>query len=103
MGNLVHGGSVHQSGLEVQASMPELSLSEQIEDSMDLMMELGFVLFFGNVAPEIICLFCTSNLIRTRAWGWKLLFAVRRPFPFRSAGLGSLNKVVGYMSACSVW
>jgi len=100
--NLVQD-SIHQSGLEIQASMPEFSLSEQIEDSMDLIIELGFVLFFGNVAPEIIWLFCASNLIRIRAWGWKLLFAVRRPFPVRSAGLGSLNKVVGYMSACSVW
>jgi len=100
--NLV-GDRVQQSCLEVQASMPDFSLSESVEDGMDLIIELGFVMFFGNVAPEIIWLFCASNLIRIRAWGWKLLFAVRRPFPAGSPGLGTLNKVVGLMSVCSVW
>lgn len=92
-----------QSSLEIQASMPEFSLSEDVEDCMDLIIELGFVLFFGCVAPEIIWLFCVSNLIRIRAWGWKLLFAVRRPFPSSSAGLGTLNKVISLMSMASVW
>jgi len=92
-----------QSSLEIQASLPENTLSEDVEDVMDLIIELAFVMFFGCIAPEIIWLFCVSNLIRIRAWGWKLLYAVQRPFPLSAAGLGTLNKVVGILSASSVW
>merc|ERR1712137_1519616 len=70
---------------------------------MDMIIELGFMLFFGSIAPEIVLLFCASNLLRLRVWGWKLLFAVRRPFPACSNGIGLWNRVVYVMVVCAVW
>lgn len=88
---------------EAQAKMNEYSLAEEITDRMDVWVELGYVLFFGLVAPEVILLFLLSNLFRIHATGWKLAVTMRRPFPEGSAGIGkSFSTIFSIMSHCAV-
>lgn len=90
---------MHPSYVESQAHMPKYSLSEEIYDSMDCIVELGYVLFFGFVAPEIVFLFLLSNLLRVHVLGKKLVNAMRRPVPSKSAGLGTIFDHVFYMTS----
>lgn len=76
------------SFMETQAKLDSYEVKEDVWERIDIMMELGYVLFFGFVAPEIIALLLVSNLIRIRAFGWMLLYALRRPFPRGADGLG---------------
>mmetsp|Transcript_58105 Transcript_58105/g.138234 ORF Transcript_58105/g.138234 Transcript_58105/m.138234 type:complete len:1087 (-) Transcript_58105:131-3391(-) len=73
---------------EAQSRLPEYTELEAIADRMDVIVELGYVLFFGLVAPEVVLLFIMSTMIRLHAMGWKLVLAMRRPFPSAASGLG---------------
>merc|ERR1719456_1206524 len=88
---------------ETQAKMPEYTLAEEVYDVMDVIIELGYVLFFGFVAPEVITLFLLSNLLRVHAFGWKLVYTMQRPFPHGASGLGVVfERVFHVMSRCAV-
>merc|ERR1719498_2138506 len=75
---------------ETQAHLPEYTVAEEVYDIMDVIIELGFVLFFGFVCPEVITLFFLSNSMRLHALGWKLVYTMRRPFPDSASGLGTV-------------
>mmetsp|Transcript_37423 Transcript_37423/g.68461 ORF Transcript_37423/g.68461 Transcript_37423/m.68461 type:complete len:795 (-) Transcript_37423:86-2470(-) len=73
---------------EAQSRLPEYKVVHAIADRMDLVVELGYVLFFGLVAPEVVILFVLSAMIRLHVLGLRLVHAMRRPFPYTSSGLG---------------
>jgi len=73
---------------EAQSRLPEYKVVHAIADRMDLVVELGYVLFFGLVAPEVVILFVLSAMIRLHVLGLRLVHAMRRPFPYSSSGLG---------------
>lgn len=102
-GSYVKMKVAERSYVEQQKELPVYTLEDEVWDEMDVVMELGFVVFFGCVAPEVIALFFVNNLLRLRLWGFKLLFAVRRPSPMGAAGIGMWNKVVSNMTVCAVW
>merc|ERR1719456_176111 len=88
---------------ETQAKMPEYTLAEEVYDVMDVIVELGYVLFFGFVAPEVITLFLMSNMLRVHAFGWKLVYTMQRPFPDGASGLGVVfERVFHVMARCAV-
>merc|ERR1712136_129457 len=55
---------------EAQSKLPDYSLSDEVWERVDVIVELGYVLCFGFAAPETFLLFLVSNLIRMRAIGW---------------------------------
>jgi len=73
---------------EAQAKQPAYLLTDEVWERIDVIFELGYVLFFGFAAPDIITLFLISNLARLRALGWILVYAVQRPYPRASSGIG---------------
>lgn len=73
---------------EAQIKLPPYEILDDILDRVYAIVELGYVLFFGAVAPEIIALFLLSNVLHLRACGWKLLNALCRPFPHAATGIG---------------
>lgn len=74
---------------EAQQKLGSPTVDEEIWMRVDNLMELGYVLFFGFSAPEILLLFLFTNLLRMKALGWMLINALRRPFPRRSPGIGA--------------
>jgi len=88
---------------EAQAKMLEYTPTEEIYDRMDVWVELGYVLFFGLIVPDIILLFLVSNLMRVHALGWKLSYTMRRPLPDGSDGIGNtFRKIFKAMAQVAV-
>lgn len=103
MQNLAEKMNSMPSFPETQARMPQYTLAEEVYDVMDVIVELGYVLFFGFVAPEVISLFLISNMLRLHALGWKLVYTMQRPFPDMASGLGVVfERVFRVMSRCAV-
>lgn len=75
---------------EKQAKLPPYILNDEIWERMDVIIDLGYVLFFGFCAPEIIFLFLLNNLIRIRALGWVLVNTYLRPFPRKASSFGQV-------------
>jgi hypothetical protein len=96
-------GVRYPSFAETQGKMPEYTLAEEVYDVMDVIVELGYVLFFGFVAPEVLTLFLMSNCLRLHALGVKLVYTMRRPFPVCAPGLGVVfYKIFRLMSRAAV-
>jgi len=92
-----------RSYLELQRNMPAYTLDYDVADKVSQFIGLGFVLFFGLMASETLLMFFFGNLIRLRAWGWKLLFGMQRVFPQSADGLGIWNTIIYAMSAIAVY
>lgn len=93
--------ALHYSFQEAQAKLPRLSIADEVWERIDVIIELGYVLFFGFVAPEIATLSFISTLLRLRAMGFIYINAVRRPFPRGANGIGEEFKVL-YRFMCRV-
>lgn len=73
--------------IELQGKMTEYDGDLQNDDYMQIFLPLGFVLFFGATFPlsAILCYIYTAIQLRIDAW--KLVHAMRRPYP-RTSGPG---------------
>lgn len=96
------GAKERKSFVEIQKELPENDIKNQIEEDMEVTIGLGFVLFFGMVAPEVFLFFFLASLIRLRTWGFKWLFALRRPMPQGAPGLGHMNQIYRLMMRFAV-
>lgn len=102
-GSFAPGKQAKYSWQEKQAKLPPYLLNDEIWERIDVIVELGYVLFFGFVAPEIIFLFLLNNLIRIRAMGWVLVNTFLRPFPRKASGIGYVfHSVYSFMLRVAV-
>jgi hypothetical protein len=83
-----------RSYLEAQSQMPPRDKLQIVCDQLDVVIQLGYVLFFGVLRPRISILFLCISLIRVHAHAWGLLGDNRRPFPEATHGLGVRNEVL---------
>eukprot|EP00931_Biecheleriopsis_adriatica_P032815 TRINITY_DN19102_c0_g1_i1.p1 TRINITY_DN19102_c0_g1~~TRINITY_DN19102_c0_g1_i1.p1 ORF type:complete len:568 (-),score=90.57 TRINITY_DN19102_c0_g1_i1:35-1738(-) len=80
---------------EQQAKMNDYDRRALNSDYLEILMLLGFVLFFGIVFPVAAILMFLALLLQLRADAWKLCHAYRRPYPQRACNIGFVNNVLG--------
>merc|ERR1719329_20914 len=83
-----------RSYVEEQSKYSEYADAEQVQDMIQLVVPLGYVLLFGGVAPFIIPMAFLIFAISFRAGGYTLITASKRPVPKEMYGIGSWREVV---------
>jgi len=91
------------SYLEAQAKLQEYRPTDEAEDRIAGFINLGYVLFFALVAPQIIPIFMIGNVVHLRGLMWKLMHVYQRPFPAGASGLGNeLHKIFVFMTKVAI-
>merc|ERR1719276_408352 len=82
---------------ETQASYTEFRIRQQIEMMLQLVISLGFVIMFGNVAPLIVPFCLAVFVVQLRVTAFLLVTTSKRPFPRRAFGIGAWQAVVVFL------
>jgi len=78
---------------EEQSKYNEYSVRDQIENKVQLIISLGHVLLFGAATPVIIPLCFAEFVVQLQASAFQLTNATKRPFPWKSKGIGAWREV----------
>lgn len=92
-----------RSFLEDQEKRIDYTNREQINDYMVIIMQYGFVVMFGNVVPVVALVALLSNLIQIRTDAWKLVWAMKRPFPVEASDIGAWRSVQDILAWMAVF
>jgi len=88
----------HRSFLEEQSKYAPFNMRAQIENMLQLVIGLGFVLLFGTLQPMVapLCLIHFACALRFRAMllTWRF---TKRPLPLNLAGVGAWANVMGVL------
>mmetsp|Transcript_41580 Transcript_41580/g.114564 ORF Transcript_41580/g.114564 Transcript_41580/m.114564 type:complete len:944 (-) Transcript_41580:115-2946(-) len=84
------------SFFELQVHMSTYGSTELTNDYLNILLPLGFVIFFGMVSPESVLLLLLALLFRVRTSAWKLLHVYRRPYPSFVQDIGVFNDMLGF-------
>jgi len=68
---------------------------------LELVLQLGYVMLFGNVAPGIILVCLALLAVRFRADAWKLCNLYQRPRPYFEGSLGAVNDILRFVAKFS--
>lgn len=79
---------------EEQSKLTDYRLREQIQSMVQLVIALGFVLFFGAVVPVTIPLCLLVFVISLRSSAYMLLTYTKRPPPRKQMGIGRWRQVI---------
>jgi len=96
-------GSVDErSYIELQCKFVESRLQEQIQNMLQLVLSLGFVLLFGAVAP-IITPFCLAVfMVQLRATAFVLIKYTKRTLPRQQLGIGLWRWIISCLMQASI-
>lgn len=83
-----------RSFVEEQSKYSDFSAAEQVQNMIQLVVPLGYVMLFGGIAPFIIPMAFVVFAISLRAGGYTLLSASKRPVPREMYGIGAWKEVV---------
>jgi len=75
---------------------------EQVENMLQLVLALGFVFWFGGVAPIIVPCCLAVYVVQLRASAYMLLCYTQRPLPRTAVGIGSWRSIINFMMQGSV-
>jgi hypothetical protein len=87
---------IDRSFIEIQSKRPPYGLLQMNEDFNVMMLQLGYVMIFGSIAPEVIFIVLVLFLVKIRVDAFKLCSVFQRTTPARSAkeGVGEWNNVL---------
>lgn len=88
--------------VEAQSKFAEYRHPEQIQNMLHLVLSLGFVLFFGSVAPIIVPFCLAVFMVQLRASAHMLITFSKRSVPRLSAGIGIWSELISWMNGFSV-
>jgi hypothetical protein len=86
--------------LQAQAKCAEYA--GDIDDFMELVLSLGFVMMFVVVLPVMAPLACLCNLIELRLQAFKMMYVTRRTNPVGQEGIGAWAEIIKIMATMSV-
>ena len=75
---------------------------ENFDDYNELVIQFGYVVFFGAACPIVALLALMNNMIEIRADAFKLCTVLQRPAPLRAEGIGAWLAILQTMSIISV-
>jgi hypothetical protein len=88
----------HRSFLEEQAKYVPFDMRAQIENMLQLVIGLGFVMLFGTLQPMVVplCLvhFAFTMRVRSMLLSWRF---TKRPLPHKLDGVGAWSGVMGVL------
>mmetsp|Transcript_42132 Transcript_42132/g.111023 ORF Transcript_42132/g.111023 Transcript_42132/m.111023 type:complete len:972 (-) Transcript_42132:369-3284(-) len=90
------------SYIEEQGKMGPYQRDEQITDMMGMVIQLGFLMFFGAIAPGISGIMFVAWAIQLKTWAWKLTNSCKRTLPRFSDGIGQWNNVMSVVGYCGI-
>lgn len=79
---------------EEQSKLMDYRLREQIQSMVQLVIALGFVLFFGAIVPVTIPLCLVVFVLTLRSSAYMLLTYTKRPPPRKQLGIGRWRQVI---------
>eukprot|EP00747_Dinoflagellata_sp_TGD_P090854 gnl/TRDRNA2_/TRDRNA2_164860_c0_seq2.p1 gnl/TRDRNA2_/TRDRNA2_164860_c0~~gnl/TRDRNA2_/TRDRNA2_164860_c0_seq2.p1 ORF type:complete len:954 (-),score=159.60 gnl/TRDRNA2_/TRDRNA2_164860_c0_seq2:109-2970(-) len=97
------GQSIKRSFAEEQAKYGQYRTREQVEDMLELVLSLGYVLLFGAVAPIAVVTCFIVFVVQLRASAFLLTTSVKRTVPRRQLGIGSWQSVVGILMKVGIF
>lgn len=103
---LKRSGKTHQAErryIEEQSKFNDLAIPDQVEQVLQLVIALGFVCFFGCVAPLIVPFCLVVFMVYMRAFAWQLCHCTKRVMPKVSIGIGLWRNVVGFLMYASIF
>jgi len=83
------------SYLQMQAACPPSD--DDIEDTMELILALGFLMMFTTIVPIMPLIALLSNLIQLRLFAFRLSYASQRPNPKGQEGFGAWADIVQFI------
>mmetsp|Transcript_3301 Transcript_3301/g.6617 ORF Transcript_3301/g.6617 Transcript_3301/m.6617 type:complete len:583 (-) Transcript_3301:164-1912(-) len=90
------------SYIEEQGKMAPYEGDEAITDMMGMVIQLGFLMFFGAIAPGISGIMFVAWAIQLKTWAWKLTNSSKRTLPRFSDGIGQWNNVMSVVGYCGI-
>jgi hypothetical protein len=94
---------IERSYLEEQSKSNHFGTREQIENKLQLVLGLGFVLLFGTLQPLVVPLCLIHFAITVEIRAHLLLHYTKRCVPHRLAGIGAWREVVILLMNVSVF
>mmetsp|Transcript_176811 Transcript_176811/g.567125 ORF Transcript_176811/g.567125 Transcript_176811/m.567125 type:complete len:1003 (-) Transcript_176811:133-3141(-) len=91
-----------RSFAELQSKFAETRLQEQIDNMMQLVLALGFILLFGPVAPIIVPFCLAVFVIQLRGSAYMLVRFSKRTLPRQQFGIGIWGTIVNMLMHVSV-
>lgn len=91
-----------RSFAEFQSKFADARLQEQIENMLQLVLALGFVLLFGAVAPIIVPFCMAVFVIQLRASAFLMVNYTKRPLPRTQCGIGLWGDVINWVMNFSI-
>jgi len=86
-----------RSFVELQSKFGESRLQEQIQNMLQLVLSLGFVLLFGAVAPIIVPFCLAVFMVQLRATAFVLLKYTKRTLPRQQVGIGLWRWIIAVL------
>eukprot|EP00747_Dinoflagellata_sp_TGD_P031056 gnl/TRDRNA2_/TRDRNA2_135040_c1_seq1.p1 gnl/TRDRNA2_/TRDRNA2_135040_c1~~gnl/TRDRNA2_/TRDRNA2_135040_c1_seq1.p1 ORF type:complete len:786 (+),score=117.30 gnl/TRDRNA2_/TRDRNA2_135040_c1_seq1:128-2359(+) len=97
-GKLVHT----RSFAEEQAKYSKFRIRSQIENTLQLVLALGYVLIFGAVMPVLVPVCVAEFVVQLRANSFLLTMTAQRTVPRQQAGIGAWQDVVRLLMSIAV-
>jgi hypothetical protein len=94
---------LNRSFLEEQSKYSVYGMREQVENMLQLVLGLGFVLLFGIVQPWVVPLCFIHFWILLRARAWLLTEYSKRCLPHKLIGIGAWKEVMNCLMNVSVF
>lgn len=105
--NTVHTTVDHAyelSVIEADVKKAEYDDDTLIYDYLEILFPLAFVMFFSKYAPfAILVLALLTTMCKLRTSAWKMVWAIRRPFPERANGIGVWNETLHSIAYASIF
>jgi len=83
-----------RSFVEEQSKYADFGVQEQVQNMIQLVVPLGYVMLFGGIAPLIVPMCFVVFAISLRAGGYTLITGAKRPIPRMMYGIGRWCEVI---------
>lgn len=83
-----------RSFVEEQSKYSDFSVAEHVQNTIQLVVPLGYVMLFGGIAPFIVPMCFAVFAISLRAGAFTLITSLKRPVPRMMYGMGRWGEVV---------
>lgn len=95
-------GEPPSSFTALQADMLEYGNRDLTDDWLDVLLAVGWTMFFGSIAPVLVFFLLVVIAFQIRCDAWKLLNVYRRPYPRIVKNIGSFDTLLVAFGYCMI-
>lgn len=89
--------------LELQSKMCQYTGQDERADYLSIVFPVAFVMLFGTMMPAMVPLAYLALTSQIRTHAWKMVDALRRPFPVKTSGIGVWDPIMTFISYVGIF